>query len=200
MEREVYVEKISLDYRISKEAIYSEINKILYKNQTVEKKEIIQKIAKQSINKPQEEKIDIKVKKRESILLYLLIQYPKESYQRIKEEISIDLLKIEKNKFILKKIYEKLEKNDGNIDNIVDWFQDNEEIVNYITGIIAYDFGISDINKGVDDILGLYRKEKVIMQKNQIIKKLENSNLGPEETNKLERELSDIIIKLSQMK
>ena len=32
MEREVYVEKISLDYNISKEAIYSEVNKILYKN------------------------------------------------------------------------------------------------------------------------------------------------------------------------
>lgn len=200
MEREVYVEKISLDYRISKEAIYSEINKILYKTQSVEKKDFIQKNVKQSIIKPEEEKIDVKVKKRESILLYLLIQYPKESFQKIKQEISIDLLKIEKNRFILKKIYEKLEKDDENIDNLVDWFQDSEEIVNYITGIMAYDFGITDINKGIEDILGIYRKEKVIMKKNQIIKKLEDPNLSKEETNNLERELSDIIIKLSQMK
>lgn len=30
IEQEVYIDKISLDYKISKEAIYAEINKIMY--------------------------------------------------------------------------------------------------------------------------------------------------------------------------
>ena len=32
MEREVYVDKISLEYKVSKDAIYAEINKILFAN------------------------------------------------------------------------------------------------------------------------------------------------------------------------
>lgn len=200
MEREVYVEKISSDYKISKEAIYSEINKILYSNKPLSKKDFLPKNTSKSINRVQEDKIDISTKKRESLLLYLLIQYPKESFQKIKDEISIDLLKIEKNKIIIQKLYEELSKRDSNIDNIIDWFQEDEEIVNYLTGIIAYDFGITDVNKGITDILNAYKKEKVIVQKNQIIKQLENTNLTQEEVNSLERKLSEIIVKLSQMK
>ena len=36
IEREVYVDKISLEYNISKEAIYSEINKLIYGNMLTE--------------------------------------------------------------------------------------------------------------------------------------------------------------------
>ena len=38
MEREVYIDKISSEYMVSKEAIYSEINKLLYANNKAEKK------------------------------------------------------------------------------------------------------------------------------------------------------------------
>lgn len=36
MEREVYVDKISLEYKVSKDAIYAEINKLLYANSRTE--------------------------------------------------------------------------------------------------------------------------------------------------------------------
>ena len=38
MEREVYIDKISLEYKVSKEAIYAEVNKKLYGNSQTEKK------------------------------------------------------------------------------------------------------------------------------------------------------------------
>ena len=38
MEREVYVDKISLEYKVSKDAIYAEINKLLYANSRTEQK------------------------------------------------------------------------------------------------------------------------------------------------------------------
>ncbi len=38
MEREVYIDKISLEYKVSKDAIYAEINKLLYANSKAEQK------------------------------------------------------------------------------------------------------------------------------------------------------------------
>lgn len=37
MEREVYIDKISLEYKVSKDAIYAEINKLLYANNKSDK-------------------------------------------------------------------------------------------------------------------------------------------------------------------
>lgn len=199
MEREVYVEKISADYHISKEAIYSEINKLLYKNQNISKDKKTLVTAKANNVNKQDIKVDETCKRRESLLIYLLIQYPNESFQKIKQEISIDMLKIERNKNILSKLYEELEKGNSNIDNIINWFSD-EETINYLTGIMAYDFGITEINKGIEDILNIYRKEKMINERNKIIEKLEDKNLEKDEIINLERKLSDIIVKLAKMK
>ena len=197
MEREVYIDKISFDYHISKEAIYSEINKLLYKNTEKDKK--TSNTVKAVITNKQEIKIDETIKRRESLLIYLLIQYSNESFQKIKQEISIDMLKIERNKIIVTKLYEELEKGNSNIDNAINWFTD-EETINYLTGIMAYDFEITEVNKCIEDILNIYRKEKMLEERNKIIEKLEDKNLVKEEVVKLERKLSDIIVKLAKMK
>ena len=197
MEREVYVDKISIDYHISKEAIYSEINKLLYKNTEKDKK--TSNTVKAVITNKQETKIDETIKRRESLLIYLLIQYSNESFQKIKQEISIDMLKIERNKNIVTKLYEELEKGNSNIDNIINWFSD-EETINYLTGIMAYDFEISEVNKCIEDILNTYKKEKLLDERNRIINNLEDKSLTQEEMVNLERKLSDIIVKLAKMK
>lgn len=199
MEREVYVEKISLDYKISKEAIYSEINKLIFKKPEDENLNKQAVTARSSIRKIEDEKIDIAIRKRESLLIYLLIQYPKECFQKIKTEISVDLIKIDRNKKIITKLYEEFEKGNSNIENAVNWFSD-EEIINYLTGIMAYDFGITDPNKGTDDILNNYKKEKMLLERNNIISKLEEKNLTQEQMVSLEKQLSDIIVKLARMK
>ena len=197
MEREVYVDKISIDYHISKEAIYSEINKLLYKNTEKDKK--TSNTVKAVITNKQEIKIDETIKRRESLLIYLLIQYSNESFQKIKQEISIDMLKIERNKNIVTKLYEELEKGNSNIDNIINWFSD-EETINYLTGIMAYDFEISEVNKCIEDILNTYKKEKLLDERNRIINNLEDKSLTQEEMVNLERKLSDIIVKLAKLK
>ena len=199
MEREVYVDKISTDYHISKEAIYSEINKLLYINQNIENDKKRSNIVKATVVNKQEPKVDEATKRRERLLIYLLIQYPNESFQKIKQEISVDMVKTEKNKNILLKLYEELEKGNSNIDNMINWFSD-EETINYITGIMAYDFEITEINKCIEDILNAYRKEKLLKERNKIIEKLEDKNLPKEEIITLERKLSDIIVKLAKMK
>ena len=109
------------------------------------------------------------------------------------------MLKIERNKIIVTKLYEELEKGNSNIDNAINWFTD-EETINYLTGIMAYDFEITEVNKCIEDILNIYRKEKMLEERNKIIEKLEDKNLVKEEVVKLERKLSDIIVKLAKMK
>ncbi len=197
IEREVYIEKISSDYHISKEAIYSEINKLLYKKK--DNLKTIETASRVVIKKKEDEEIDEAVKKRESLLIYLLLQYPNQSYLKISNEISPNELKIEINKKILSKLYEELQKGNSNTNNATDWFSD-EETINYLTGIMAYDFEITELNKCIDDILYTYRKEKMISERNEIINKLENKDLSTDEIANFEKRLSEIIVKLAKMK
>lgn len=195
MEREVYIDKISQIYKISKEAIYAEVNKLIYKNEA--KPQILERTT--THLKKQEETLDEKTIKREQMLIYLLVNHAEESYKRISSVVNIEYIKDEKNKKIISTIYQKYSNNISS-DNIVDWFEDNE-IVNYLSGIIINDFEINNVNKAIEDIEKAYLKEGKILRRNYIINKLENKEkLTTEEKEKLENELSSIIIDLARMK
>lgn len=196
IEREVYAEKIASEYQISKEAIYAEINKLEYSQSTGKK--ILEK-AKPKLEVKEQVTSDNQNDKREKLLIYLLINYPEESYQKIKQEVNIDDIKNERNKSIIKKLYEELEKGNSNTSHVLDWFED-EQTISEISWILAYDFEITEVNKCIEDILKLYSKEKVISQRNEIIKQLEKTDLSQEEKNELETRLNNIIIQLAKMK
>ena len=198
IEKEVYVDKIALDYKISKEAIYAEINKLLYGKNKNEK--ILQKKTpvKQTL-KPQLNMNNDAVTKKENMIIYLLINYPQESYNKLKSKISYENIKNERNKQIIKKLYEELEKGNS-INNVLDFFQD-EEIVNFLTWVMAYDFEIVEVDKCLDDILNNYEKDKLISMRNEVVQALENTeNLTKEEIASLEQSLNEIILKLAKIK
>ena len=177
MEREVYVDKIADTYNISKEAIYAEINKRLYSNKGASQKTLE---AKPNIVRPkQEEKVDEKSSRREQMVIYLLINYPKESLERIKKIVSIESIKSEKNKSIVKTLYEKLSTSET-VEDVLNWF-DDDETINYISGILAYDFEISDVEKGIEDIEKSYQKNDLVARRNEIINKLNDKALPKEE-------------------
>ena len=202
LEKEVYVDKIAFDYKISKEAIYAEINKLQYGKNKQEKN--IQKTAVESIAMRNNAKPQLKVKndsvaKKENMIIYLLINYPKESYNKLKDKISYEKIKDERNKQIIKKLYEELEKGNS-ISNVLDLFQD-EDIINFLTWVMAYDFEVVEVDKCLDDILNNYEKDKLISMRNEIVQTLENTdNLTKEEIASLEQSLGEIIIKLAKMK
>ena len=104
------------------------------------------------------EKIDEKTKKRESLVIYLLVNYPEKSYERLKNIFENDLIKVDTNKQIINKLNEEYEKGNINIENILDLFVENQETVNYLSGIMSSDFEITDVEKCIDDILVTYRK------------------------------------------
>ena len=200
MEREVYVDKISLEYKVSKEAIYGEINKLLYANNKTEQK-LEKKVTtvKPNSNTAREQQIDDKTKRTEALVIYLLVNYQEKSFDKLKKLIENNVIKIERNKTIINKLYEEHEKGNINIDNILNLFED-ESTINYLSGIMSSDFEIADIDKCIDDVIATYRKEVLVQRRNQILGQLDNSNLTKEEIANLETELNGIIIKLAKMK
>ncbi len=199
IEREVYIEKISKEYEISKEAIYAEVNKLTYENNKSEK--VLDKAVPvvRHIKVP-EKQVPEAVKRRENTVLSLLLMGDLNIYQIIKQNIGVDDFKDELNKQIAKKLYEELEKGNSNINAILDELGEEEQ--NHITEILADDYEIDDIEKAIDDVMQSYQKDKLTERKFEILGLLEkqDSNLDNEEKVKLGKELNDIIIRLAKMK
>ena len=196
IEREVYIDRISKVYEISKNAIVSEVDKLLYRSLAgvtkFEKSNIV-------LKDTQDSKIDVATRKREGMVVYLLVDYTKLSFDRIKSVVDLDLIKSEKNKKIIGILYERIDL-DNLPENIISLFEDEDDI-NYVSGILSYDFEISDVNKAIEDIEKVYYKEKLISLRNELILKLENNNNAEEADKKeIENELTNVILELTKMK
>ena len=198
IEKEIYIERISKEYEVSKEAIYAQINKLQYSNSNGSKvlERDIKKIKPKKIT---DNDINEALIRRENMTLFLLLTEESKAYQNIKNVISVDDFKVDLNKKIVKILYYEFEKGNSNINAILDNITD-EEILNQITKIMTQDYNIVDINKAIIDIINAYEKEKVVSEKNKILLELENSDLTREEVASLENKLSEIIIKLAKMK
>lgn len=196
IEREVYIEKISKEYEISKEAIYAEVNKLTYQGNKSEK--VLEK-AKPVIKRQKEEETEVSeaVKRRENTILAILLMGDLNIFQIIKQNITIDDFKDRLNYQIAKKLYEEFEKGNSNINGILDSLSEEEQ--NHITAILADDYEIDDIEKAIDDIMQSYEKDKLNERKIQIIGLLE-TNLEDDKKKELEKELSNIIIRLAKIK
>ncbi len=194
IEKEVYITKFSEQYKVSKEAIYAQLNKLQYAmnqgNKILEKPNAIKR-------NPTKEKQDNLEKDnvRENLIISLLLNDNKDDFIKIKNVISKDDFKNDKNKKIVEKLYEQFEK--GNINNVLDLFED-EEIINHITYIMSTDFDITDTQKAVDDILNKIEKEKILNRKNEILKKMTSGDITKDELLELEDELRALSKKLTK--
>ena len=196
MEREVYIEKISKEYDVSKEAIYAEVNKLTYKEKNTEK--VLEKTRPIILHKRNEEtNVSEAIKRRENTILSILLMGELSIFNTIKQNIKVEDFKYPLNKQIAEKLYEEFEKGNININGIIDNLNDEEQ--NHITMIMAEDYGIENIEKAIDDIIQNYEKEKLNERKFEILELLEE-NLEVERKKELEKELSDIIIKLAKIK
>ena len=131
------------------------------------------------------------------MVIYILVNYPEESYNAIKDFITVDDMKDVMAKQIIATIYEQYSK--GKFNDVLGLFEE-QEIVNYLSGIMAEDFGITDLKKCIEDLLNIYNKEKLINVRNKLMQDLENaerSNL--ELVRELETKLNDVIIRLAKL-
>lgn len=198
IEREIYIDRISKEYGISKEAIYAEANKVF--NNTKQGINILQRPIgiKRKDKKVSSEEINEGLLKRENIIISLLINPEINAYEQISKRMNPEDFKLEINKKIVSILYEHFEKGNSNT-NILDCFTE-EELVNHITSIMADDFEITNNEKAIEDLLKLHEKEKMIDEKLKIVRMLEREDIDIEKREELERNLSDLIIKIAKMK
>ena len=199
MEREIYIEKIAKGYNISKEAIYAEVNKLIYAGAKGDK--ILQNQNKEirHIKSEQKEKniIDEDLKRRENTIIALLLDANMNIFQKIKEHIKPEDFKDETNRKIAEQLYTEIEKQDANINKLIDTF--DEDTQSHITMVMATDYEIEDADKAVDDILSKYERERLDNKKQEILKQLEIEQ-DADNKKQLGKELSNIIIALAKIK
>ncbi|MCL2354646.1 MAG: DNA primase [Oscillospiraceae bacterium] len=198
IEQEIYIEKIAKEYNISKESIYAEVNKLNYAHNKGEK--ILQRpvgtgrVSSQSQN----DNVPKATVEREELAIAVLINHP-ETYSKIKEKIVPDDFKLQENKKIIQKLYEELEKGNSNINNIINYFSEEEKIVSIITKVVSNDYKIKDVQKAIVDILTTYEKEKLLQRKNEIIHMSGDKNINKDTEMELLKELQEITIKLAKL-
>ena len=198
IEQEIYIEKIAKGYNISKEAIFGQVNKLQYSAKanlsSLEKPRPI-------INRPkakqEENKISEEVIKRENTIISILINSP-ENYETIKENMKPEDFKYNLNSRIIKALYEELEKENGDVNLVIDKLQD-EDLQNHLTAIMAEDYKITDNSKAIKDILKKYDREKLEKRRDELIKE---SSLEQDTKKKkmLGEELNEIILQLAKVK
>lgn len=198
MEKEVYIEKISKEYEISKEAIYSEIRKKT-NNNIKNSKFLERRTPKYNLAKKVDNNIDKAVLTRENTIISILISDGLHTYNKIKDKLHPEDFKLDINKKIIKKIYEEFEKGKEQIYDYTTLYEE-EDIINHITGIMTEDYEIEKTDKGIEDILKSYKKEKLISKRNEIVTKLQEDDITSEESDNLTNELNLIIIELSKIK
>lgn len=198
IEREIYINKISESNDISKEAVYAEINKLLYKNSG---KKILEKPI--SVKKVEEKKVSNVTKaeiEREKMILYFLIKNYDEIGDKIISKINIEDLKVEKYKKIYNKILEIV--NNGNNTNIYKEVTniEDEEFQSILSEILFSEYEINSVEKFADEIINNYEKNKLNDRKQEILEEIKIENLDNDKKTKLENELNEIIIKLAKIK
>lgn len=196
IEREVYIEKIAKEYDISKEAIYAEVNKLTYKN--VKTENVLEKPKPVVTHIKREEKvISEAVKRRENTVMALLLMGDLNIFEILRQNIKVENFQDEVNKKIAQKLYEEFEKGNSNINAIIDNLEQDEQ--NQITMIMSEDYEITDIEKAIDDVVQAYEREKLNTRKFEILDLLDK-NLENDQKKELEKELSNIIIRLAKIK
>ena len=199
IEREIYIEKIAKGYNISKEAIYAEVNKLIYSGAKEDKlsqnkSREIRSVTREPKNN---DSIDEDLRRRENTIIALLLDANTNIFKKIKEHIKPEDFKDETNRKIAEQLYIELDKSEVNINKLIDTFDD--ETQNHITMVMATDYEIENVDKAVDDILLKYERERLDNRKQEILKQLEIEQ-DNEQKKQLGKELSNIIISLAKIK
>ena len=192
--REIYIDRISKKYDISKDAIYADVRKIdnakLAKNENLNSK-----IAEEIKNKENTVKeIDIK---REEYLIYVFLENMnnEEIKKEIKENVDLNGISSEINKKIFEYIFKSEHINkEIAISNIKD-----EKLRNKITEIYAQDIQINrnKLQKSIREILKQFEINELKKEREEILLSLKDTKITSIERKDKENKLKEIIKKLN---
>ena len=194
IEQELYIDKISNEYDVSKEALYAEINKMT--NKKISNK-VLERAPRVVIKK---EEVEKKLIEREKAIIALLIQEKENAYEQIKTEIKVEDFKSEINKKLLRKLYEEYENGNSNINNVLNYFNEDEEAMSRLTEIMADEYQIKNDGKAIKNAINTYKIEKLDSRKIELIEKQQTPGLSKEEEIAIIQEINKIIIQKKMIK
>lgn len=192
IERDIYVDKLSKEIGVGKEAIIAEIEKFLFKD-------------KSNIKNWQEPKLIIENKKKENnnslyniekMIIYLLSEKNIDVYKLLKENIKPEYIQNEIRKELIKKLYEEYENGDITNIDITNICKTDEEF-NEITEVLMTENINEDIIKVTNDIIKNFNYNIMQNKKKSLIEAIQNTEDYNERHN-LEKELNEIIIALAR--
>ena len=196
IEQEIYLTDISKEYGISKEAIYAEINKITGKTAGPKV------LSRSPVIRVQKEEVEKILIEREKSIIAMLINEQENGYNQIKQDVTVDDLKSETNKKIMKKLYEEFEKgNSNNVSNtLMNSFAEDEKVISRLTELLSEEYQTNRDQKLIKDIIKTYKKAKLNMRKQELIEMQKNPDLTPEEKETIDGQIHDLILESIKIK
>ncbi len=192
IEREIYIENISKQYNISKEAIYAEVNKKVIKVRDGNENSGVKRIT----NKKDEN--NTTSIKKENMIIYLLINYFQESFEPIVTNIKLEDFRLDANRTIYQKILESPAEESEKILQMISNIED-QEIQSHVSEILVTDYEITSVSKCIEELISYYEREHLIEKRNVILKEIEKET-DKKRYEELAGELNEIIAMLAKIK
>ena len=185
--RDIYIEKLSKEVGVGKEAIQAEVERFLFKDSKPVSKFVVP-IVEENKKKTVEEKSDL-----EEMILYLLTSKDMNIYNKVKAVVSPNEFKIPTNQKILSLLYGKYEIGDINNVDLMSVCETDEDF-NTMTRIMMRTNVEDNFAKIAEDVLKNFEMNQLQERKKELIELIQKTTLT-EERRKYEMELNEIIIK-----
>lgn len=187
IERDIYIEKLSKEVGVGKEAIQAEVEKFLFKGSKP-----VNKFVLPVVDEKKKESI-VEKSELEEMILYLLTSKDKSIYNKVKKVALVEDFNVPTNKKILSLLYDKYETGDITNIDLTNLCQTDDEF-NTMTRILMKKNVEDNFNKIAEDVLNSFEMNKLQTRKKQLIELIQSSNTN-EERKQYETELNDIILK-----
>lgn len=187
IERDIYIEKLSKELGVGKEAIQAEVERFLFKDSKPVSKFVMPRAEEKKKNTI-EEKSEL-----EEMILYLLTSKDMNIYNKVKAVVSPNAFKIPTNQKILSHLYGKYEIGDINNSDLMSVCETDDDF-NTMTRIMMRANVEENFSKIAEDVLKRFEIEQLQTRKKELIELIQVATSN-EERRKYEMELNDIILK-----
>lgn len=192
IERDIYIDKLSKELGVGKEAINVEVERIAFKGKNNTKNWTSPSL----VIEQKEQNIDSRYNEMEDTIVYLLTTKNEEIYNMVRSKVETSDIKSEINKNLISKLYEKYENRSiYNID-VIDICENDDEF-NTLTRILMKNNVIEDNIKICQEILRNYSNTKLQDKKKHLIYCIQNAS-SEEERKEYEIELNELVIQLAK--
>ncbi|MBO5141660.1 MAG: DNA primase [Clostridia bacterium] len=188
IERDIYVEKLSKEVGVGKEAIQAEVEKFLFKDSSKAVNKFVLPVTGEKTKNKTVDKSDL-----EEMIIYLLTSKDKSIYEKVKKITFVEDFKIPTNQKILASLYDIYES--GNISSVdLTTICSTDDEFNTMTRIMMRKNVEDNFNKIAEDVLKNFEMRKLESKKKELIELIQSAS-SMDERKKYESELNDIILR-----